>query len=380
MTGFQRFFLKTEIVSGPGMYGRFGAFAGKRVGIITDAFMVKSGVVDRIRAKLPPCEVEVFSQVVPEPPLQDVVKGAGRMAEFRPDVLLAIGGGSAIDAAKAILATLREAAATVWPIQLAAVPTTSGTGSEVTCYAVISEPERGLKHPLRGDGLVPDIAVLDPELVLSVPAKVTADTGMDVITHALEAYVAVGASDFSDAFAEKAVSLAFANLTRVFDDGSDLAARTALHNASCMAGMAFNAAGLGLNHGLAHAIGGQLHIPHGRINAMLLPLVVAYNAGLSADFGSCLPAAGRYAAIAARLGLEASTPRAGAASLAKALSRLNERLGIPVTLRAAGIDPASCTSIEQDLVNAALADACTASNPRRPTADEVRQLIRAVAG
>ncbi|PWC32876.1 1-propanol dehydrogenase PduQ [Azospirillum sp. TSO35-2] len=378
MTMTQRFFLKTEILFGDGLYDRLEVFRGRRIGIVTDGFMVRSGMVGRLQGKLPPCELAVFAEVVPEPPVDGIAKGARVLAEFRPDAVVALGGGSVIDAAKAMLATLREMGGP--DIVLVAVPTTSGTGSEVTCYAVISEPERGIKHPLRSPEMVPDLALLDPDLVASVPPAVTADTGMDVITHALEAYVATGATDFSDAFAEKALSLAFAKLPAAYADGGDRAARAALHNASCMAGMAFNAAGLGLNHGLAHAIGGRFHLPHGRINAMLLPLVVDYNAGTQDGFGPGLPAAERYAEIARRVGLEASTARGGAKALARAIARMNDRFGIPATLRAAGTDMDDYARAQDQLVEAALADACTASNPRTPTAGEVAGLIRAVGG
>ncbi|MDR3438617.1 1-propanol dehydrogenase PduQ [Telmatospirillum sp.] len=379
MTGMQRFFLKTEVVFGDCALDRLGAFRGQRVGIITDAFMANSGVVDLIRSKLPECEVAVCGEAMPEPPLDEIVKGTRFMAAFRPDVIIGLGGGSSIDAAKAILATLREMD-TSRRITMVAVPTTSGTGSEVTAYAVISEPDRGIKHPLCSDEIIPDVALLDPELVRTVPAKVTADTGMDVITHALEAHVSKGASVFSDAFAEKALCLAFENLPVAFVDGDNLAARQAMHHASCMAGMAFNSSGLGLNHGLAHAIGGRLHISHGRINAMLLPLVVEYNAGTCGDFATPLPAAKRYAEMARRLGLESPSVRAGVKTLARALAGLNGRLGIPPTLRALGVDMDEYARSEQDLVQTTLADSCTATNPRQPAPEDVMKLIRAVAG
>lgn len=379
MTGIQRCFLKTEIVFGPHVLDRLEAFRGQRVGIITDAFMVESGAVDRIRAKLPECAVAVFGEAVPEPSLEGIAKGARFMAAFRPEMVIALGGGSSIDAAKAIVATLREMDLSR-RITMVAVPTTSGTGSEVTAYAVISDPERGVKHPLCSEQIIPDMALLDPELVRTVPPHVTADTGMDVITHGLEAYVSNAATDFSDAFAEKALSLAFANLPAAFADGDDLAARAAMHHASCMAGMAFNASGLGLNHGLAHAIGGRLHIPHGRINAMLLPLVVEYNAGTLGALAPCLPAANRYAEVARRLGLEGATVRAGVKNLARALTRLNERLGIPPTLRALGVDMGAYVRYGQELVQTALADTCTTTNPRKPDSKDVAELIRAVAG
>lgn len=372
-----QFSLKTEIVFGAAPLARLRQFRGSRVGIVTDAFMLKSGAVERIRAELPDCLVEVFGEIVPEPPIDVVVKGAALLAAFKPDVVVALGGGSPIDAAKAVTAILREIDASR-RIVLVAVPTSSGTGSEVTAYAVISDPGQGRKLPLRSAGIVPDMAVLDPDLVKTAPPSVTADTGMDVLTHALEAYVSLGANDFTDAFAEKAVALAFRALPQAFADGADMAARTAMHNASCMAGLAFNGAGLGMNHSLAHAIGARLHIPHGRINAMLLPLVVAFNA--ATPDGGVSVAAPRYAALARSLGLEAATIRAGVKALARALARLNARIGIPASLAAHGIDRETVREAEPDLVRATLADGFLATNPRQPTPGEVAGLIRAVAG
>lgn len=379
MTVIQRFFLKTEIVSGPLILDRLEAFRGQRVGIVTDPYMVKSGGLERIQSRLPDCVVEVFGEVVSEPTVTQVEKGAQLMASFGPDVILALGGGSAMDAAKAILAALRE----IDParrILLIAVPTTSGTGSEVTSYAVISDPERGVKFPLVSVDLVPDIALLDAELVRTVPAKVTADTGMDVITHGLEAFVSTRATDFSDAFAEKSLSLALTHLPAAFANGDDMVARAAMHNASCMAGIAFEVAGLGLNHGIAHALGGRFHVAHGKINAMLLPLIIEYNAGTLGDFKPCLPIASRYAEIARRAGWEGATPRASVKNLARALSRMNERFGIPSTLRGLGVELGELPRWGPELVESALADLCTATNPRKPSPAEVADLIRTVAG
>jgi alcohol dehydrogenase class IV len=368
--------LKTEIVFGPALLDRLEAFRGQRVGIITDAFIAGSGAVERIRAKLPDCDVVVYAEVVPEPSVADVVRGASAMAGFQPDLLVALGGGSSIDMAKAILATLRQVD-DQRSVMLVAIPTTSGTGSEVTSYTVISDPERGLKFPLSSTAIQPDMALLDPELVMTVPPAVTADTGMDVITHGLEAYVSTDATDFTDAFAEKALDLAFANLPTAFADGSNLRAREAMHHASCMAGIAFNTAGLGLVHAMAHAIGGRFSISHGRINALLLPLVVDFNGDAG---GANPPAAIRYAAIAHRLGLGSPSVAVGARNLSRALKRLNAQLGIPPTLRAFGLDMAEFSRCRQDLIDGALADSCLKSNPRQPRPQDVAQLLRMAGG
>ena len=345
---------------------------------MTDGFMVKSGLLQRVTDQLTHSQITVFSDVVPDPPRELVVKAARALAAFEPEVLIALGGGSVIDAAKAVVVALRRIK-TGQDIKLIAIPTTSGTGSEVTSYAVISDPGLGLKYPLQGEDMVPDVVFLDPELVRTVPAQISADTGMDVITHALEAYVSPGATDFSDALAEKALELACEHLPLVFADGEDMASRKAMHNASCLAGMAFNASGLGLNHSLAHAIGGRFHIPHGRINAMLLPGVIAFNAGFDQPSGS-FSARARYAALAKRFGYSGKSELISVANLVEILGQLNKRFNIPATLRQLGIDFNQNSVDVQELAQVALEDACTATNPRRPTVADVAQLVRELAG
>ena len=379
IAGMQRCTLKTEIVFGPSAFDRLQAFRGQRVCFVTDAFMVKSGAVAKVQSRLPDCEIAVFDEVVSDPTLDVIAKGVRSLAAFRPDVVIALGGGSPIDAAKAIVATLRDVSASC-RIILVAIPTTSGTGSEVTAFSVITEAERGIKHTLRSEQITPDIALLAPQLVLTVPPHVTADTGMDVITHAIEACVAPGASALTDAFAEKALKLAFRNLPAAFSDGQNLPARSAMHYASCMAGMAFNASGLGLNHGLAHAIGARMHIAHGRINALLLPLVIEYNAGTLDGVAAPNPVATRYAELARELEIESPSVRAGVKNLARAVTRLNGQIGIPATVRALGADMAEYVRHETEMVESALSDASTASNPRKPTRQDIVQLIRLVAG
>ncbi|WP_279379403.1 iron-containing alcohol dehydrogenase [Sodalis glossinidius] len=210
-------------------------------------------------------------------------------------------------------------------IVLIAIPTTSGSCSEVTSYAIISDPQNGRKYPLIAEELVPDYAILDPHLVLSVPLQVAVDTGMDVLTHAIEALVSSGANDFSDALAEKAIALTWQYLHDIFQDEKDIQARAHMHNASCMAGMAFNSAGLGLVHGMAHAIGGMLYIPHGKINAMLLSLVIDWNARHAPH---ALP---RYLKCAAIMGIQTGTQKHTLNALINRIRKINQRFGIPVT-------------------------------------------------
>ncbi|MDV7143973.1 1-propanol dehydrogenase PduQ [Tropicimonas sp. TH_r6] len=372
MTRYNSFFPKTEIVFGPGLLERLQDFRGQRIGIVTDTFMASSGALERVRSYLDGCEVEVFAEAVPESPLDTVSAGARQFGAFAPDVLIGLGGGSPIDAAKAMLAILREMAPER-RIRLVAIPTTSGTGSEVTAFAVVSDPAKGRKFPLISSELVSDIALLDPELVRSALAGVTADTGMDVITHAVEAVVSTGATHFSDACAEKALELAFAFLPRAFDDGDDMEARDAMHQGSCLAGLAFTAAGLGINHGMAHALGAQMHMVHGRSNALLLPYLIAWNAELPAT-------ARRYARIARNLGLDVPSTRAGVRALIREIEKLNAHLGMPATLQAAGCDLTELSRRRPEIAAAAMADACTASNPRKPRQDELEDLLAQIAG
>jgi len=239
--------------------------------------------------------------------------------------------------------------------------------------AVITDRAKGIKYPLDSQALRPPVAILDPELTVSAPASVTADAGMDVLTHALEAYVSKGANDFSDALCEKAVSLVFRFLPLAFQDGTNLLAREKMHNASCMAGLAFNSAGLGLNHGMAHALGARFHIPHGRANGILLPYVMSFNAGCAEQLTST---AKRYARISRLLELESSSVRQSALNLIRTARRYIEKLNMPSTLQAAGVNAAEFEEAVHDMAEAALADRCTATNPRSCTAEEIEQIFR----
>lgn len=375
-----RIYMKTEICCGCDALKRLSSISAEHVMIITDAFMVQSGMVDKIKKYLTSCPVSVFDRVVPDPPLTVIMEGVRALAAKGADVIIALGGGSSLDAAKAI----KEVAGRTGKSKVktcVAIPTTSGTGSEVTRFAVITDPVKQVKYPLEMESMLPDIAILDPELPLTVPASVTADTGMDVITHCLESYVSKEANDFSDALAEKALQLAFEWLPKACADGTDLLAREKLHNASCLAGMSFEAAGLGLNHGIAHSVGGKLHIPHGKINAMLLPLVLDFNSGLDCpQRHSYLATAEKYRRIAKQLDLPATTTYIGAKNLVHAVRGLNRRLGIPATLKELGKDLEQAKSLEAEIAEDALKDVCTASNPRTPTKQDICNILKQLIG
>lgn len=258
----QQFHLKTDIKFGPGALDFLGEIRGEKVFIVTDPFMVESKMIDQITSHLGGGSFLVFSEIVPDPPVEVVTRGMAALLEYQPQVVLAFGGGSAIDSAKAIL-FFSQKSGKMGPARFIAVPTTSGTGSEATAFAVITDKDKGTKYPLVSDDMVPDIAILDASLVKTLPSSVVADTGMDVITHAIEAYVSTCATDFSDAFAEKAVAMAFSYLPSSFQNREDGEAKEKMHTASCLAGISFQLASLGLNHAIAHNVGARLHIPHG---------------------------------------------------------------------------------------------------------------------
>ena len=363
----EEFSFSTRIFFGEGALERLRRVQDKKVMIVTDRFMAGIGVPDKVAGHLTRCQVSVFDGVVPDPPIEVVAAGVQALQDCGAEVMIAVGGGSTIDAAKAIRAVAKETLhidTDRW--ECFAVPTTSGTGSEVTDYAVITDRAKGIKYPLD--------AILDPELTVSAPASVTADAGMDVLTHALEAYVSKGANDFSDALCEKAVSLVFRFLPLAFQDGTNLLAREKMHNASCMAG-------LGLNHGMAHAIGAKLHIAHGRINAMLLPHIITFNADLGRiRNGEYALAAKKYQRMAKVLDLPAPSVRLGVTNLLREVERLNRTLKITASLKEWGAEPSKVKELRGEIVSAALADATTATNPRPAAAEHVEALLNKVMG
>ena len=377
-----------------------------RAFIVTDPGMVSLGYVDKIlyylRKRTEHVHCEIFSDVEPDPSIETVKRGAQMMDEFKPDVIIALGGGSAMDAAKGMwlfyehpdvdFNSLRlrfldiRKRAFKFPkmgnkAQLVAIPTTSGTGSEVTSFAVISDKKNNMKYPLADYELTPNIAIIDPQFVMSLPKSATADTGLDVLTHALEAYVSVMASDYTDGLAMKAIQLVFKYLPRAYKNGAEEAeAREKMHNASCMAGMAFTNAFLGLNHSIAHKIGGEYHVPHGRANAVLLPHVIKYNASIPSKFVSFpkykkFIADEKYAEIAAFLGLPAKTTEEGVQSLINAVIDLMKEVNEPLSFSECGIDEETYMRNVPDIANKAFEDQCTTANPKLPLVKEIEQIM-----
>lgn len=367
----KRFVIPTRIYSGADSLQQLRDYRDKDVWVVCDSFLAQGAAIDRLKAQLNASRVSLFSDVLPEPPIATIVAGIEQMQQVKPQVVIGFGGGSAIDAAKAMVYFGRQLGLAIETF--IAIPTTSGTGSEVTSASVISDPALGIKYPLFDDAIYPDIALLEPQLVVSVPPSVTANTGMDVLTHAVEAYVSTGASDFSDALAEKAAQLVFHHLADACHKGDCLASREKMHNASTMAGMAFSQAGLGVTHAIAHQFGGQLHIAHGLANALLLTEVIRFN---SQDPG----AAKKYAQLARICGLAAwqNDDRAGLQQLLNHISRLKRDIGIPASLRALSIEQEKIRQATPKMIRVALKDATLTTNPRPVTDNDIEAIINAV--
>ena len=378
----------------------------ERAFIVTDQGMVKLGYVDKIlyhlRKREKHVHCEIFDEVESDPSFETVNKGLEMMRNFKPDVIIALGGGSPIDAAKGMWLFYEHPDADPEGLKLkfmdirkrtykfpklgvktkmVAIPTTSGTGSEVTSFAVLTDKVNNKKYPLADYELTPDVAIVDPDLVLSLPKTVTADTGMDVLTHALEAYVSNMASDFTDGLSEKASELVVNYLPKAYTDGAnDTIAREKMHNASTIAGMSFTNAFLGVCHSLAHKIGAEFHLAHGRINAILLPYVIRYNSTMPTKFVSFpkyeyFIADQKYAQMAKKLGLKADTVEEGVSSLIEKVKELNEFLGIPKSFKEAGIDEAEFMAKIDMLADRAFEDQCTTANPRVPLVSELKQIL-----
>ena len=360
----------TAIYFGDDPLARLSQLKFKRYFIVTDPFMVKSGAADTLIRRLPAgCEHAVFSHVTPDPPTDLVAEGAVQLCRFGADCLIALGGGSAIDAAKAIGYVEKHVSKRERMIYFIAVPTTSGTGSEVTSFAVITDHEQDVKHTIISEEILPREAILDVDFVKTVPPQTTADTGMDVLTHAVESYVSPMSGTYAEALAEKAVRLVFSDLLTAYHSPDDTRARAHMHAASNLAGFAFDYTSLGINHGIAHAVGGVFHIPHGRCNAVLLPHVIAYNAKNS-QF-----AFDRYTALSRMLELGAASDYQTLKNFCNAIHALMLKMNMPTTLRACGVSEAEFREHLPSIVENALADRCTATNPVEMTADGVREIL-----
>jgi len=380
----------------------------ERVTIITDATMTRIGIVDKVidvlRRRTNNVSLQIIDNVEPEPSVGTVTKGAEVLRAFKPDTIIAVGGGSPMDAAKVmwlmyehpevVFSDLKEKffdvrkRAFTFPklgelAKLVCIPTTSGTGAEVTPFAVISDPETGRKYPLADYALTPTVAIVDPVLTASMPGRVAADSGMDALTHATEAYVSVYANDFTDGMALQAIRMVFENIVEsVNEGGKAVKAREKMHNAATIAGMAFGNAFLGLVHAMSHVTGSTFHIAHGRTNAVYLPHVIRYNGKVPTKPTSwpkqeSYVAPERFQEIAKVLGLPCSTPEEAVEAYASAVEDLRAKVGIEGSFQEIGIDEAEFMSSLDTLAMNAYEDQCAPANPRLPMLEDMKTMMEA---
>lgn len=363
-------YIKTRVHSGHYAMECLRKIRRKTVMVVCDKFLAESGAIGYVLDSLDSGnEVHLFDQAVPDPTTAVVGAGLGMLIRVKPDIMIGFGGGSAIDTAKGIIYFAVEQKLAAKP-HFITIPTTSGTGSEVTSATVIMDSETKSKHLISSDDILADEAILDPRLTLSVPPSVTANTGMDVLTHAIEAYVATGANVFSDALSEKAVELLTGALLCCYRDGKNLESRTLMHEASTLAGMAFNTAGLGVNHSIAHQLGGTFHVPHGLANAILLNEVIEYNC-INHDIMR------KYAALSYKVHLAGTddSPAFAVEALKGLIRALMRSMEMPSGIRALGIGIVEYEAQIQNMVDNALLDNCLTTTPREIGTAAIRTIL-----
>ena len=357
----REFHCKTKIISGENALDWLSQQKSKSLLVVTDPYFMESGWAVKIAQRVQAEKRAYFSEVKPDPTVELAAEGTARMRQEKPDMLIALGGGSAMDTAKAMVYFAGEG------VRFVAIPTTSGSGSEVTDFAILTHDQ--VKHPLIDRRMQPDVAIIAEELVQALPPSLVADGGFDVLSHALESFVATNANPITQALAGSAFTTAFGSLRASYR--GDIRVRGALHLASTMAGLAFSQSGLGMCHALSHSLGGVFHIPHGRLNAILLPEVVACNASVAA------PA---YARLARLAGLGGTADTMAVRNLRSGLIRLRKELGLPATLREAGVDMQKLWHHSEAIVSAALADPCMETNPVHGEPYQLRRILEAVSG
>lgn len=357
----EHFSCTTKIISGPGAVEQLSQLGAKRLFLVTDPFFYENGTAQRIAGLAQAEQTEIFSEVQPDPTVELAARGTARLRAFDPDTVVALGGGSALDCAKA-MAYFAKGSYT-----LVAIPTTSGSGSEVTDFAILTHG--GRKHPLVDSRMRPQVAILDSDLLTQLPKGLIADTGFDVIAHALEAGVAKNAGAITDSFAREAFSVAYGSLPASYAGVSRM--RLKMHMAATMAGIAFTQAGLGLCHAMSHTLGGRFHVAHGRLNAILLPGVIRCNAHVAQE---------KYARMARAAGISGSADSVAVRNLITGLVRLRRELGLPETLAQAGVDPRQVWQEAGVLARDTLKDPCCQTNPIAVEEFLVRRILEEVTG
>ena len=357
----EEFSCKTRLISGSGAVSMLATLQGQRLFLVTDPYFMKNGTAKHIADQAKCQKVEYFDKVQPDPTVELAAEGTARLREFNPDLVVALGGGSAMDCAKAMAYFAKG------DYTFVAIPTTSGSGSEVTDFAILTHNK--VKHPLVDPRLRPDVAILDSDLLQQLPKGLIAETGFDVLTHALEAYVAKGAGVVTDLYAREAFSSAYASLPASYAGNQGV--RLKVHLAATIAGMAFTQAGLGLCHAMAHSLGGLFHVPHGRLNAILLPSVIGCNAHVAGK---------KYAELARAAGMGGSADTIAVRNLKNGIVRLRRELNLPETLAQAGVDPRAVWENVGQIVQATLHDPCCDSNPMMVEDFVVRRILEEVTG
>ena len=351
----------TKIIAGAGAVSALADWKAKRLYVVTDPYFMKNGTAKRVAEGAKAEQTEFFDAVTPDPSVALAAEGTAKLRSFKPDLIVALGGGSAMDCAKAMAYFAKSGAL------LVAIPTTSGSGSEVTDFAILTHEK--VKHPLVDERLRPVAAILDSDLLMELPKGLIADAGFDILAHALESYVGKNAGSFTDALAKDAFCSAFGSLPASFAGRKEV--RLKVHKAATMAGLAFTQAGLGLCHAMSHSLGGMFHVPHGRLNAILLPAVISCNAHVAGN---------KYAELARAAGMGGSADAVAVRNLKNGLVRLRRELGLPDTLARAGVDPRALWSNSSEIVAATLADPCCATNPLPVEDFMVRRVLEEVTG
>lgn len=376
------FQVKPMIWYGKDCLQRLNDLSFKKVCIVTDKSMVKLGMLEPLTKILDDLNVSyrIFDEVEPDPSLETVLSGLSHILVTKPDLLIAVGGGSVIDAAKAIMFfCLRVKEEVIKPEKIVkpyfvAVPTTSGTGSEVTSYSVITDTKNGKKIPIKDKRMLPDVAILDTVFTSTLPKKVIANAGIDVLTHALEAYVSLEHHAMSDLYALEAARKVSSCLTSMYDQVSDEKSRMEMHMASCYGGIAFENSGLGLNHGMAHALGGKFMLPHGQANALLIPHIIRYNCG---DHMGGEETRKRYETMAKVMEMAKGNKGDGKTEIIHQINQLTKHLELPSAIKDCGISEKAFLSSVPEMVKKALADFTTSSNPRKAEAEDVVKIYLA---
>lgn len=370
----EKYSMKTEIFSGTDSLDKLKEIKNERLLLVCDAYLPGTPTLKKIESKVDPSnKYAEFSDVKPDPPLTNIEEGIKQFLDLKPAIIVAIGGGSAMDTAKAIR-YFGEKVGKFNIKSFIAVPTTSGTGSEVTNTAVVSDTEAKRKIPIMKDYLTPDIALLDPTLPMTAPKSVTAFSGMDVLTHALESLVAKNATLFSDALAEEAIDVITHYLVECYQHSDNTEARKLVHEASNIAGTAFNNAGLGICHSIAHQIGANFHVPHGLANTMLLPSVVSYNTTRS-------PKAMHKVAVAAKKAKLAAPSVGDQLAVQRMIGKIRQmarQMNCPMTLTAFGVNMQDAYAAADTVVINAKKDACFPTNPVTPSDEDLKKIYESV--